>query len=391
MTAGDEVDDPELLGLRGRTRYGPRWRPVGLRLNECIRLNSEGDLAGADAILVEIVSEARVDDTDDEALDVLARALANRASVAEGRGDLTAALRHAEESLAVCERIMQETDDRFGIVDARTGVLVNRAQTLQALGRPEDALRDLDIAAEGVPASAYVRFALHNTRGATLMALERYSEAEVEIRLALDIALESEPRFVAQAYANLGTIAARTGDEQSAAAHLHLARDLHELSGNVTERAHADLNLGRAAARTGSLAEAEERLALAQRGYERAGRVLDVAGCRMSRAVIALRQERPRDAANLLDEAIAVLEQAGEMPTLVECYLTRAHATAGLAAVLAVDAAHETVDPVAGLGAWQRKQVDRWDETGDPACSPVLWAAFSTAYAPAPPSDGAGD
>ena len=53
-------------------------------------------------------------------------------------------------------------------------------------------------------------------------------------------------------------------------------------------------------------------------------------------------------------------------------------------AVLAVNEVHESPDPVAGLGAWQRAQATRWEETGDPVFSPVLWAAFSTAYAPAP-------
>lgn len=51
-------------------------------------------------------------------------------------------------------------------------------------------------------------------------------------------------------------------------------------------------------------------------------------------------------------------------------------------AVAAVDEAQESADPVTGLGAWQRAQADRWDTDGDPAASPILWAAFSTAYAP---------
>jgi len=49
-------------------------------------------------------------------------------------------------------------------------------------------------------------------------------------------------------------------------------------------------------------------------------------------------------------------------------------------AVVAVDAAHESTDPVATLGAWQRDQADAWDRTGDPAYSPVVWAALTTAW-----------
>ncbi|MEU4806528.1 CHAT domain-containing protein [Actinosynnema sp. NPDC023587] len=51
-------------------------------------------------------------------------------------------------------------------------------------------------------------------------------------------------------------------------------------------------------------------------------------------------------------------------------------------AVLAVDAAQSAPDPVAALGAWQRERATRWERTGDPACSPVVWAAFGTAWAP---------
>jgi hypothetical protein len=51
-------------------------------------------------------------------------------------------------------------------------------------------------------------------------------------------------------------------------------------------------------------------------------------------------------------------------------------------AVVAVDAAQATPDPIAALAAWQRKQATLWEETGDPAFSPVIWAAFTTAWAP---------
>ncbi|MCP2267238.1 CHAT domain-containing protein [Promicromonospora thailandica] len=49
-------------------------------------------------------------------------------------------------------------------------------------------------------------------------------------------------------------------------------------------------------------------------------------------------------------------------------------------AVVAVDAAHEAADPVAALGAWQREQAEAWERTGDPAHSPVVWAALGTAW-----------
>ncbi|RIQ29612.1 CHAT domain-containing protein [Jiangella rhizosphaerae] len=62
----------------------------------------------------------------------------------------------------------------------------------------------------------------------------------------------------------------------------------------------------------------------------------------------------------------------------------RAAGGALAAVVVAVNDAHEATDPIAALAAWQRSRADRWRRTGDPACSPLLWGAFSTAYAPAP-------
>ncbi|WP_169798922.1 CHAT domain-containing protein [Kibdelosporangium phytohabitans] len=56
------------------------------------------------------------------------------------------------------------------------------------------------------------------------------------------------------------------------------------------------------------------------------------------------------------------------------------------AAVLAVHDAQQQEDPVAALNDWQREQADRWESTGAPESTPLVWAAFGTAYAPAPPS-----
>jgi hypothetical protein len=53
-------------------------------------------------------------------------------------------------------------------------------------------------------------------------------------------------------------------------------------------------------------------------------------------------------------------------------------------AVVAVDAAQASPDPIAALAEWQRLQATRWEETGDPAYSPVIWSAFATTWAPAP-------
>jgi len=55
-------------------------------------------------------------------------------------------------------------------------------------------------------------------------------------------------------------------------------------------------------------------------------------------------------------------------------------------AIIAVDAAHDSDDPVASLVAWQRSQRRAWTSTGDPRHSPIIWGALTTAWAPAPPA-----
>lgn len=57
-------------------------------------------------------------------------------------------------------------------------------------------------------------------------------------------------------------------------------------------------------------------------------------------------------------------------------------------AIIAVNAAHETPDPVAAMGRWQREQRRSWTATGDPRHSPIIWGTLATAWAPEPPVIG---
>lgn len=50
--------------------------------------------------------------------------------------------------------------------------------------------------------------------------------------------------------------------------------------------------------------------------------------------------------------------------------------------VLAIDAAHRTPNPVTALNEWQRAAASRWEKTGDLTSSPLVWAAFTTTWAP---------
>ena len=54
------------------------------------------------------------------------------------------------------------------------------------------------------------------------------------------------------------------------------------------------------------------------------------------------------------------------------------------ALVAAVDAAHDAPDPVRALADWQRSLLDRWRTGGDPAATPLVWAALTTATAEPP-------
>lgn len=328
MTAED-IEDPDLIGLRGATRYGPKWLAVGKRLNDAGRAYDSGDIAAVEAILDEVL--AAVTGTDEEEYDIRARAVANRALMAHARGDLDAAQRLTDEALTLCAEAERVTGNRFGISDSRTNLLINKAQTLQSLGRNTEALRVLDEAATaGVAAelnAGVLPFLLHNTRAATLVALSRFADAETEARRALDVALATDPRLAAEAYATLGAIAAQTGDEHGAAQNLAVARDLHELAGSATDRADDELRAGRLAAAAGRYAEAEERIAVAQATYERAGKVVDVAECTMSRAMIAMWQQRFTESATLVDEALAVFLRAGAVRSAIECHMARGQIT----------------------------------------------------------------
>lgn len=53
-------------------------------------------------------------------------------------------------------------------------------------------------------------------------------------------------------------------------------------------------------------------------------------------------------------------------------------------AIIAVNAAQDSDDPVGALGSWQREQRALWTSTGHARHSPIMWGAFATAWAPEP-------
>ncbi|GAA2320643.1 CHAT domain-containing protein [Glycomyces scopariae] len=50
------------------------------------------------------------------------------------------------------------------------------------------------------------------------------------------------------------------------------------------------------------------------------------------------------------------------------------------AAIAAVNAAHDTPDPVAALNAWQRQKAAAWESAGRPEDNPIIWAALATTF-----------
>ncbi|WP_062213954.1 hypothetical protein [Streptomyces sp. NBRC 109706] len=326
---GDELStEAELeavLGVRSGVPYGPRWAEHAKQVNEAM-LRQERGRKGAVPILERALRATRVPDVDGEGLDLRARALGNLAALADGRGEVAEGLRLAEEALEAGEAALELLGDARSTSAVLVSVLINRAQALQVPGRFEEALADCDRAA-GLSTGPYtghaalLEFHLRNTRGCVLIGLERYAEAEAEIRRALRLAVEQEPRLAGHAHNNLALLAHRSGDRARAREHLRQAREFHQLTGDPAALALSEENLGREALGEGRLAEAERRFQRAGRAYSGLGVEHQAAGARFGEALVAFRRGRPLRARRILRACAASLERVGEVSTLIECQL----------------------------------------------------------------------
>ena len=320
-------DDPydDVLGVRTGVRYGPRWAEHAALVNEAVRAHSRGRARRATELLERVLAVTGVPDVDGEGLDLRSRALANLAGLAEERGDPRESLRLAGEALATCDEIDGRLGPERPTAAIRGSVLVNRAQTLQLLGRNEEALADCDAAValsdRSGPGTVLLDFALHNTRGCTLIALGRYPEAEAEARAALAVAREREPRLAGHAHTNLAVLAQRAGDLRAETEHLGLAREFHALGGDPVARALVEENLARLALGQRRLGRAERGLRRAERAYADLGAEHRAASCRFGRALLAFLRGRIGRARRLLRGATRTLERTGEVESLVECHL----------------------------------------------------------------------
>lgn len=326
----------DLAGIRGKASGGPRWAHVKELNNAAARLASTGRVTEATAMLEEAVALTRVDDVGAAGLDHRARALGNLAALAEGRGDTGAALRLAEEALAACLAAEAEAGDRYGTVAVRASVLVNRAQTLQLLGRLDGALADLDGALDLVGDAAdgdggYLAVTIHNSRSVLLIALEHWEEAEAAAQLTLRLAAEHDPRLTGHPYSNLAVIAQTLNDHDAAMEYLRLAEQVHVMSGDQVAAALAVANQGRAALRAGGVEEGRRLLAAAERALDAVEQPLRAAELRYARAHAAFQAGDADSARDLLEPAITVLRDAGHATMLAEALALRGDMFADLA------------------------------------------------------------
>ncbi|WP_147472767.1 tetratricopeptide repeat protein [Streptomyces triticirhizae] len=322
---GPDRPEDDVVGVRTGVSFGPRWAEPAERVNEGVRLHARGRARRARELLERASAATEVPDVDAEGLDLRARALANLAALAEERGEPRESLRLAGAALAACDRVEESVGDARGTPAVRGGVLVNRAQTLQLLGRNEEALADCDAAlalpVRSGPGSVPLDFALRNTRGCALIALGRYPEAEADVRAALAIAQEHEPRLAGHAHTNLAVLAGRAGDLRTVSEHLRLAREFHALGGDPVARALSEENLARFDLGERRLGRAERRLRGAERAYVALGAEHRAASVQFGLALLAFLRGRVGRARRVLRRATRVLERTGEVGALVECHL----------------------------------------------------------------------
>ncbi|PRY55770.1 tetratricopeptide repeat protein [Glycomyces artemisiae] len=317
------MTDDDVIGLRGKETSGPRWAEFRELNNSAAKLAAKGRAVEAIAILHGALELTYVDDVDAAGLDGRARALGNLAGLAEGQGDTEGALRFAAQALDACHAAEAQAGDRYGTVAVRASVLVNRCQTLQLLGRLDEALADvtgaLDIIGDGDGRDeGLLAVTANNTRTVLLIGLERLEEAEAAAQLTLRLAAALDPRLTGHPYSNLAVIAQSLNDHEAAMDYLRLAEQVHLMAGDPVSAALAVANQGRAAMRAGDVATGQRLLAAAEQALDASDQPLRAAELRYSRAHAAFQAGDAAAARELLGPAITALRRAGHVTVLAE-------------------------------------------------------------------------
>ncbi|MDQ0649424.1 tetratricopeptide (TPR) repeat protein [Microbacterium natoriense] len=322
MTSPEERPPSAVLG---RIPATPRWKPGRDKNNEAAMMLHAGRVDEAAALLGEVVALTRVADVDGEGLDMRARALLNLAAAHEFRGDLVEALRTADEGLAAASEALELIGDERATRTVQLNGMLARAQTLTQMDRLDDALAGIDDAealldSEGLDQRELLQFSVHNARTAVLIVTGRLQEADDEAQRALAVALSVGPALSGHAYANLGVIAQRTGDDEAAREYLQLAYRAQELSGDATSRQHAVENLARAALQEGHMREAEEGFRKAAELAQQIGLTTRLAASRTGLAAVLLQSGRAGAAAKALRTLLDELDPDAAVHERLEAY-----------------------------------------------------------------------
>lgn len=322
---GDPAEERPRSAVRGKIPASPRWRPVRDLNNEAATRLHHGEVGPVGEQLRDAVARTRVPDVDAEGLDLRARALLNLASVHEYEGDLTGALRLAEEALGAASDAIALIGDERATRTVQINGMLSRAQTLTLMDRLEDALTAVDDAealldSDGLDQRGLLTFSVHNARTGIFIVTGRLQDAETEAKLALAAALAENPQLSGHVYVNLGVIAQRTGDEAAALEYLKLAEQAHEYGGDAVSRQLSAENLARVAMQQGRFAEAEEGFVRAAMLAKEAGLTTRLAACRTGAAAVYLQSGNPVRAAKALRGILADLNREGGVHEKREAY-----------------------------------------------------------------------
>lgn len=322
MTSPEERPPSAVLG---RIPATPRWKPGRDKNNEAAMMLHAGRVDEAAAVLGEVVALTRVADVDGEGLDMRARALLNLAAAHEFRGDLVEALRTADEGLVAASEALELIGDERATRTVQLNGMLARAQTLTQMDRLDDALAGIAdaeslLGSEGLDQRELLQFSVHNARTAVLIMTGRLQEAEDEARRALAVAVNVGPALSGHAYANLGVIAQRTGDDDAAREYLQLAHRAQELSGDATSRQHAVENLARAAMQEGRMREAEAGFRKAAELAQEIGLTTRLAASRTGLAAVLLQSGRAGAAAKALRTLLDELDPDAAVHERLEAY-----------------------------------------------------------------------
>ena len=322
MTSPEERPPSAVLG---RIPATPRWKPGRDKNNEAAMMLHAGRVDEAAALLGEVVALTRVADVDAEGLDMRARALLNLAAAHEFRGDLVEALRTADEGLVAASEALELIGDERATRTVQLNGMLARAQTLTQMDRLDDALAGIAdaeslLGSEGLDQRELLQFSVHNARTAVLIMTGRLQEAEDEARRALAVAVNVGPALSGHAYANLGVIAQRTGDDDAAREYLQLAHRAQELSGDATSRQHAVENLARAAMQEGRMREAEAGFRKAAELAQEIGLTTRLAASRTGLAAVLLQSGRAGAAAKALRTLLDELDPDAAVHERLEAY-----------------------------------------------------------------------